>query len=217
MQPPFIHNGFLANLMFVPAEKRKKKFEDDLGREDKKSVNGSNRKNNDRVIIQQDQVFLENPRHARVMEEVTGSNQLLESVTRPKKLHQSVTKHVPMLDSVNKPNQIFEAVTRPQKLLQSVTRPIKLLQSFTRPIQLVQSVTRPAQLLQSVTNPNQLLQSEPPPSKIFQCRDEVTDPHRSSFIGSSPLQQSNKTCSIVFRGEQRDLVMLMITSLYLRY
>ena len=50
MQPPFIHNGFLADLMFVPAEKRKKKFEDDLGREDKKSVNGSNRKSNDSKI-----------------------------------------------------------------------------------------------------------------------------------------------------------------------
>ena len=205
VQPPFIHNGFLADVKFVQVEKRKKKVEGDLEGQDKKSLKASNRKNSDRVIIQQDQGVPENPRPARVMEEVTRPSQLFASVTRPKKLHQSVTKHVQMFDLVTKHNNIFEAVTRPQKLLQSVTRPI----------QLVQSVTRPTQFLQSVTNPNQLLQSELTTSKMFQCRDEVTDPHRSGLIGSSPLQQSNETCSIVFRGEQRDLVMLMITSLHL--
>ena len=69
--------------------------------------------------------------------------------------------------------------------------------------------------MEEVTRPNQLLQTVSQASASFQCRDEVTDPHRSGVVRSSLLPHSNHTCSIVFRGEQRDLVMLRINTLHL--
>ena len=243
MQPPFIHNGFLADVRFVSIEKRKKKFEHDSGRQDKKSLNGATLQDNKTIIIQQDQGVPEYLRPARVIEEVTRPRQLLESVTRPLQLLQPVTRPNQMFEIVTRSNQMFEnknrlsqqfqPVTRPRNLfnsvsnpshpLHSVTTPTHILQSVTRPIQLIKSVTRPVQLLQSVTRAIQLGQlvagpnkTSELPAKMFQCRDEVTDPHRSGLIQSSPVPGSNETCSLVFRGEQRDLVMLMITTLHLR-
>ena len=243
MQPPFIHNGFLADVSFVSLEKRKKKFEHDSGRQDKKSLNGATVQDNKTIIIQQDQGVPEYLRPARVIEEVTRPRQLLESVTRPLQLLQPVTRPNQMFEIVTRSNQMFEnknrlsqqfqPVTRPRNLfnsvsnpshpLHSVTTPTHILQSVTRPIQLIKSVTWPVQLLQSVTRAIQLGQlvagpnkTSELPAKMFQCRDEVTDPHRSGLIQSSPVPGSNETCSLVFRGEQRDLVMLMITTLHLR-
>jgi hypothetical protein len=77
---------------------------------------------------------------------------------------------------------------------------------------------RPARVIEQVTRPNHL--SHPlnmlTESKKFACRDEVSEPHRAGLITSSQLLHSNDTCSIVFRGEERDLVLLRINSLQLR-
>ena len=74
---------------------------------------------------------------------------------------------------------------------------------------------RPARVIEKVTRPNHLshpanMRTE---SKTFACRDEVTEPHRAGLITSSQLLHSNHTCSIVFRGEERDLTLLRINSL----
>ena len=82
----------------------------------------------------------------------------------------------------------------------------------------VLTYARPARVIEEVTRPNHL--SHPPnmltESKTFACRDEVSEPHRAGLITSSQLLQSNDTCSIVFRGEERDLLLLRIKSLQLR-
>ena len=80
--------------------------------------------------------------------------------------------------------------------------------TYIRPTRVIEQVTRPSQLIST--------RNKAPASSIFQCRSEVTEPHRSGLITSSPLLQTNATCSIVFRGEQRDLVMLRINKLHLR-
>ena len=80
--------------------------------------------------------------------------------------------------------------------------------SYIRPTRVIQQVTRHNQLS------NSLDMSEG--SKTFKCRDEITGPHRSGLITSSLVQHSNSTCSIVFRGEERDLVLIRINSLQLR-
>ena len=77
---------------------------------------------------------------------------------------------------------------------------------------------RPARVIEQVTRPNHLSHPENmlTESKTFACRDEVSEPHRDGLITSSQLLHSNDTCSIVFRGEERDLVLLKINSLQLR-
>ena len=77
---------------------------------------------------------------------------------------------------------------------------------------------RPARVIEKVTRPNHLSHSANmlTESKTFTCRDEVSEPHRAGLITSSQLLHSNDTCSIVFRGEERDRVLLKINSLQLR-
>ena len=77
---------------------------------------------------------------------------------------------------------------------------------------------RPARVIEQVTRPNHLSHTENmlTESKTFACRDEVSEPHRAGLITSSQLLHSNDTCSIVFRGEERDLVLLRINSLQLK-
>ena len=82
----------------------------------------------------------------------------------------------------------------------------------------VLTYARAARVIEEVARPNHL--SHPPnmltESKIFSCRDEVSSPHRAGLITSSQLLHSNDTCSIVFRWEERDLLLLRINSLQLR-
>ena len=54
-------------------------------------------------------------------------------------------------------------------------------------------------------------------TSVFKCHAEVAEPHHSGFIKSSEPLLSGDTCTIVFRGEQRDLVMIKINTLHLRY
>ena len=73
-----------------------------------------------------------------------------------------------------------------------------------------------------------------PDIKTFKCHQEVTEPDRltnsnifklfvhfhssrSGFIQSTRLTYTNGTCSLVFRGEQRDLVLLSLDTLVLRW
>jgi hypothetical protein len=82
----------------------------------------------------------------------------------------------------------------------------------------VLTYARPARVIEQVPRPNHLSHPEnkPTESKTFACRDEASEPHRAGLITSSQLLHSNHTCSIVFRGEERDLVLLRINSLQLR-
>ena len=66
--------------------------------------------------------------------------------------------------------------------------------TYKRPERVIEQVTRPNQLQQSLAMPND--------SPIFQCRDEITELHRSGLMSSSLLLQNDDTCSIVFRGER---------------
>ena len=77
---------------------------------------------------------------------------------------------------------------------------------------------RPERIIEQVTSPNQLTHSLvlPNDSPIFQCRDEITELHRSGLMSSSLLLQNDDTCSIVFRGGERDLVLIRIYTLQLR-
>ena len=192
--------------------KRKKKLEDDPDRQDKKSRNGAKRKNNYGAVILQDEGDPVYPRPARVVEEVTRPIKMMETVTRPSQMFENKSMDINIFEPVTRPIQVIHSVTRPSQVLQSVTRPRPVTKSY----EMFDSVTRPQQLLQSVTWPSQL-SPQVTPSKMFKCRDEVTDPYRSGLIRSSDQLRSNETCSIVFRGEQRDLLMLLITTLHLRY
>ena len=80
--------------------------------------------------------------------------------------------------------------------------------TYKRPARVIDQVTRPHQL----SDPANMLTE----SKIFSCRDEVSSPDRAGLITSSQLLHSNDTCSIVFRGEERDLVLFRISGLQLR-
>ena len=80
--------------------------------------------------------------------------------------------------------------------------------TYIRPEIVIEQVTRPSQLPHSLAMPND--------SPISQCRDEITELHRSGLMSSSLLLQNYDTCSIVFRGGERDLVLIRINSLQLR-
>ena len=80
--------------------------------------------------------------------------------------------------------------------------------TYIRPERIIEQVTRPDQLPHTLAMPNE--------SPIFQCRDEITELHRSGLMSSSLLLQNDDTCSIVFRGGERDLVLIRINSLQLR-
>ena len=80
--------------------------------------------------------------------------------------------------------------------------------TYIRPARVIEQVTRPNQLSHSLAMPND--------SPIFQCRDEITELHRSGLMSSSLLLQNDDTCSIVFRGGERDLVLIRINTLQLR-
>ena len=78
---------------------------------------------------------------------------------------------------------------------------------YIRPSRVIEQVTRP--------NPQANLLDLQNDSTTFKCRDEITGTHRSGFITSSHMVFSNSTCSIVFRGEERDLVLIKINNLQL--
>ena len=141
VEPPFVHNGFLAEVKFVILEKREKIMPEmyrDKHAETEETESTFEEENDQPSVIQQD-----------------------------------------------------EAVP-----------------TYIRPARVIEQVTRPSQFSQTM--------SMAPASTRFQCRDEVTEPHRAGLIRSSHVMQSKDTCSIVFRGEERDLVMLRIYSLHLR-
>ena len=52
--------------------------------------------------------------------------------------------------------------------------------------------------------------------KTFKCHQEVTEPDREGFIQYTNMGYTNGTCSIVFRGEQRDMVLINMDTLILR-
>ena len=52
--------------------------------------------------------------------------------------------------------------------------------------------------------------------KTFKCHQEVTEPDRQGFIQYTNMGYTNGTCSIVFRGEQRDMVLINMDTLILR-
>ena len=54
-----------------------------------------------------------------------------------------------------------------------------------------------------------------PEIKTFKCHQEVTEPDRSGFLQSTRLTYANGTCSLVFRGEQRDVVIISMDTLIL--
>ena len=139
MQPPFVHNGFLAEVQFVNSSENRKEevFQDLQPGQQKQGMINLNSENNHHSVIQHDEAVLTYKRPARVIEQVTRPNHL--------------------------------------------------------------------------SHPNMLTES-----KTFTCRDEVSEPNRAGLISSSKLLHSNHTCSIVFRGEERDLLLLRINSLKLR-
>ena len=55
-----------------------------------------------------------------------------------------------------------------------------------------------------------------PEVKTFKCHQEVTEPDRAGFIQYTNMGYTNGTCSIVFRGEQRDMVIINMDTLILR-
>ena len=55
-----------------------------------------------------------------------------------------------------------------------------------------------------------------PEVKTFKCHQEVTEPDRRGFIQYTNMGYTNGTCSIVFRGEQRDMVIINMDTLILR-
>ena len=55
-----------------------------------------------------------------------------------------------------------------------------------------------------------------PDIKTFKCHQEVTEPDREGFIQSTQLGYGNGTCSLVFRGEQRDVIIINMDTLILR-
>ena len=55
-----------------------------------------------------------------------------------------------------------------------------------------------------------------PEVKTFKCHQEVTEPDREGFIQYTNMGYTNGTCSIVFRGEQRDMVLINMDTLILR-
>ena len=75
-------------------------------------------------------------------------------------------------------------------------------------IDYTERVTRPSQV------PSSNIYSSP--QKVFTCRDEVAEPIISGKISSAILMPSPEICSIVFRGEQRDLLLIRMNALYLR-
>ena len=79
---------------------------------------------------------------------------------------------------------------------------------YIRPNRVIEQVTR--------NKPQSNLLDINKESTTFKCRDEITGTHRSGFITSTRMVFSNCTCSIVFRGEERDLVLIRINSLQLR-
>ena len=56
-----------------------------------------------------------------------------------------------------------------------------------------------------------------PEVKTFKCHQEATEPDRAGFIQYTNMGYTNGTCSIVFRGEQRDMVIINMDTLILRY
>ena len=73
-------------------------------------------------------------------------------------------------------------------------------------------------LIEKVTRPNQIYirKISPIMKKVFTCRDEITEPNQSGLISSSTVVQNSETCSLVFTGEQRDLLMIRLNTLSLR-
>ena len=138
MKPPFVHNGFLAELEFVLLERNEEKI-------------------------------------TKPLEDPFPEQQQKESVIS---FDTSVIQH-------------DEAVL-----------------TYIRPARVIEQVTRPNQLSHSLAMPND--------SPIFQCRDEITELHHSGLMSSSLLLQNDDTCSIVFRGGERDLVLIRINTLQLR-
>ena len=55
-----------------------------------------------------------------------------------------------------------------------------------------------------------------PEVKTFKCHQEATEPDRAGFIQYTNMGYTNGTCSIVFRGEQRDMVIINMDTLILR-
>ena len=55
-----------------------------------------------------------------------------------------------------------------------------------------------------------------PEVKTFKCHQEITEPDRAGFIQYTNMGYTNGTCSIVFRGEQRDMVIINMDTLILR-
>ena len=76
----------------------------------------------------------------------------------------------------------------------------------------------PKYIIEKVTRPNQISLKKISPiiGKVFTCRDEITEPVQSGLISSSTVMQNSEICSLVFRGEQRDLLMIRFNTLYLR-
>merc|ERR1719232_1221414 len=75
-------------------------------------------------------------------------------------------------------------------------------------------------VIETITRPTKILGKHRklpdfPDIKTFKCHQEVTEPDRSGFIQSTRLTYTNGTCSLVFRGEQRDLVLLSLDTLVL--
>ena len=135
VRPPFMHNGFTAELEFIKMEKHKEKT-------------------------------------SRLKQNPSVENNLVGSENQQLVL------------------QADEAILR-----------------YIRPSRVIEQVTRP--------NPQSRHLDMHKESTTFKCRDEITGTHRSGFITSSRMVYSNSTCSIVFRGEERDLVLIKINNLQL--
>ena len=122
--------------------------------------------------------------------------------------------------SVNRKEEVFQdhQPKGQQKQLMINLNPANNQHSVIQHDEAVLTYKRPARVIEQVTRPNHLSNPENvlTESKTFACRDEVSEPHRGGLITSSQLLLSNDTCSIVFRGEERDLVLLKINSLQLR-
>ena len=72
-------------------------------------------------------------------------------------------------------------------------------------------------LEEQVTRPSFIRQSDKEDNfaRTFMCRDEVTFPHRFGYVSSSFLHSNKGECSIVFRAEQRDVLLMKMTRLRL--
>ena len=139
---------------------------------------------------------------------------------QPPFVHNGFLAEVTLVLSANRKEEIFQD-RQPKGEEKELITNISLEEnkhSFIQHDEAVRTYKRPGRVIEEVTRPNHLshpanMRTE---SKTFACSDEVTEPDRAGLITSSQVLHSNDTCSIVFRGEERDLLLLRINSLQLR-